>query len=411
MLKKILRRLLMKRHYWRFVGFDELSELYVSQFLRSLGVSIIGIFMPIYLYVLGYNLKQILGLHIIWFGIRLVIVPILGLYVARFGPKHSMLTSQILYVLYLGFLLTIESQQWPLWIIATLGSTAYGLHILAVDVDFSKVKHSNNGGKELGYLTIMVKMGGVVGPLIGGLVANFWSPQASVAIAMVVILLSSIPLFLSKEPVRTRQHLSFKGLSYRTLKRDFVSVMAISNEYVISVIIWPLFAAIFVLGDNTFAKLGVIVAASTFSAIFFSRFLGSLIDNQQGGALLKAGIWANALLHLFRPFATTTVHAAGINLINEPVSAMYKMPYIKGMYDRADSLEGYRIAYLTSMAYAEGIARLMLWSTLFALSYFVSDYTVFVSAFFLGALFSIMISLQRYPALTRKGWGMFKWLP
>ncbi len=43
MLKKIVYSLLRHRHFWREVGFDELSELYVSMMFRGLSISLPGI--------------------------------------------------------------------------------------------------------------------------------------------------------------------------------------------------------------------------------------------------------------------------------------------------------------------------------------------------------------------------------
>lgn len=67
MIQKIINTLLEPRHFWRTVGFDELSEIYTSQMLRSLAASLVGIFVPIYLYKIGYSLVAICFMFLIWF--------------------------------------------------------------------------------------------------------------------------------------------------------------------------------------------------------------------------------------------------------------------------------------------------------------------------------------------------------
>ena len=148
MIQKLIHKILEPRHFWRTVGFDELSELYTSQLLRSLAISTIGVFTPIYLYKLGYSLSSMYD----FFS---------AFVVARIGPKHTMLLSSIIHVIYLSLILTIGDLHYPIMVPAMVGSLAYSLHLLAVQVNFSKIKHVDHGGKELGYMVVVERLGGV----------------------------------------------------------------------------------------------------------------------------------------------------------------------------------------------------------------------------------------------------------
>jgi MFS family permease len=400
MISKFLQRILHQHHFWRTVGFDELSELYSAQLLRSLGISLIGLFTPIYLYTIGYSLVDIALYHVFWFMCRPVLDILMAKIIGRVGPKHSMLLAAFVHITYLGFLITLEDLRWPLLLVATLGSFAYGLHILAVQVDFSKIKHSEHGGKELGILEIMQKIGGVAGPLIGGLIANYFDPRYTIGLAMIVLLGSTIPLFLSSEPVRIKQKITLKGLNYRDHIRDYVSVAPLMVENAISVFIWPLFAAVFLLGDNTFAKLGLIAAISTAVALFVTHAIGSLIDDSKGRLLLRYSIIGNALLHLGRIFVRGPLGVLAVNVLNEPITAGYRMPYIKGLFDASDSLPGYRIAYLSTISAVDSMARLIFWVFVWiALQYF-EHRTVLETTFVVGVFCSLAVMLERFPALN-----------
>ena len=74
MIQKTITKLLKHRHFWRDVGFDELSELYACMLLRSLATGLIGLFVPVYLYKNGYSLQSIFVFYIIFFmqGIRAI---------------------------------------------------------------------------------------------------------------------------------------------------------------------------------------------------------------------------------------------------------------------------------------------------------------------------------------------------
>lgn len=55
MLKQLIYRLFERRHYWREMSFSEMAELYTSRVLRTLAVSMVSIFIAIYLYQNGYG--------------------------------------------------------------------------------------------------------------------------------------------------------------------------------------------------------------------------------------------------------------------------------------------------------------------------------------------------------------------
>jgi hypothetical protein len=402
MFNKILSKLLEPRHFWRTVGFDELSELYTAQLLRSLGISLIGLFTPIYLYKIGYSLQSIALFHVAWFAFR----PIFDLFgaqvIARIGPKHTMLLSSFIHIIYLGLVISIEDLHWPLALVAALGSLAYGLHMLAVAVDFSKIKHTHHGGKELGYLDSMQKVGGILGPLVGGLIASYADPRYTVALAMLVLMLSAIPLFLSGEAVVVHQQIKFKGLPYRKHLRDYLSVIPVTIENTVSVIIWPIYAAIFLLGSNVFAKLGAIAAISTAFSLLAIQKVGAVIDKKKGRRLMHMSLFANAALHMVRPFIKSGYGVLGINLLNEPVTAGYRMPYVKGLYDASDSVPGYRIAYLTSISFVDSLARLSLWVGVYICLGLFSAQSTLQATFILAAICSFGIMIERFPALNEK---------
>lgn len=403
MIFKFLHRILEPRHYWRTVGFDELSELYVSQLLRSLGINLIGLFTPIYLYKLGYSLTTIVLFFVCWHAIRPVFDILSGFIVARIGPKHTMLLASTLHVMYFALIMTLKDMHWPLALVAVVGSCAYGLYLLAFQVDFSKIKHADHGGKELGYMAIVERVGGVLGPLVGGLLANFYDPRYTVALAMLVLIISVLPLFLSTETVAVKQKITFRGLPIRKHLRDYLSVIPTTIENSVSVTIWPLFAAVFILGSNTFAKLGAIATLSTLSCMVLSRSIGSMIDDKKGRNLLEVGVIINAFLHFLRPFVNSVLGVLGVNIINEPITAMYRMPYIKGYYDAADSLPGYRIAYLASMSAVETTARLIFWITVWLLMHHFSEKGVLVTTFFVAGVCSLGILSEKFEALRPRG--------
>ncbi len=400
MIQKVITQLLRRQHYWRTVSFDELSELYTSMFLRSMALNIVGIFVPIYLYRLGYSITSLCAMYVVWFLVRPPLAYISAQAIARFGPKHTMALGVSSHIVFLAVLLSMESMRWPLAFVATVGSFAISSYAMAYEVDFSKVKHRDHGGKELGYVHMFTKVGAILGPLLGGLLATLTSPRYTIAIAIFAMLGSLIPIFMSAEPVKTKQHLRLSGFPWRRHTRDIQSSLFYSADNGASLVVWPLFLGVIIFtGADAFAAVGALTALGTGVALIAIRMIGILIDEQQGGLLLRVGVILNSLVHVSRVFVTVPMQTIPISMINEPITSMFQMPYAKGVYDAADSVPGYRIVYLAIMQVSQAIGLVIFWLIMTAMSLFLSTDMTLRLGFVVAAVQSLGIMLQRFPAL------------
>lgn len=399
MLKKIANRVLAHRHFWREASFDELSELYISMMMRSFALGIIGIFIPVFLLKSGFDISQIAAFFIMFFGSRIVADVLGGFMVAKLGPKHTMLVSYAVQIISATLFLTLHMYHWPLvWLAITWGA-ANSLFFIAFHVDFSKVKHTVHGGKELGYVNAMDRIGSAIGPIAGGLIAVIFGPQYMFLLAVVFLLLGLIPLFRTAEPVRVNQHLSFKALPKARIRRDLFSYMALTVEQNLSIILWPLFLALFVIGDDVYLKLGGLVSLGFLVSILSAYFIGKLVDDKKGKLLLRVGSTLNALLHFFRPLVTTIPAAAIVSVINEIVTVSYRIPYHKGMYDAADHLPGHRIVYIMIMEATGSVAKLFIWVMLYILTLSLGSKEVFVVGFVFAGLASLLIMTEKFKGI------------
>lgn len=396
MLQKMINSVLQPRHFWRTIGFDELSELYASMLLRSLALSLIGLFVPIYLYKLGYTITEILGFFTVFFLVRIPVDIVVAFIVGRIGPKHCIALSTLGNIVYLVMLLTISDLHWPLYALAAVGTLTNSLFFIAFHTDFSKVKHSEHGGKELSYLMILEKIGGVLGPLIGGLLATFTDAKYTIVLAITVFAASLVPLLATKEVVRVHQHVTFKGLPLKKHWRHFTSYACFDAENTISVLLWTFYISLVVFTTGTYAKIGAIAALTTALSIIVANMVGKRVDKKQGKKLRNRSVVINAVIHGLRPFVITPFGAIAISLANDPVTIMYRMPFIKQFYDTADSLPGYRIAFIAASESIAAILRFLVWGAMFVLSLYIDPITAIKCGFFTAVIFSLGIALQPY---------------
>ena len=401
MLQKFMYRLLRHRHFWRGVGFDELSEIYVSMMFRGLSISLTGLFIPLYMLRLGYGVTDVAFVAMFYFFARAACFDLLAAYaVARIGPKHTMIIGNILLITSTSMFLTLGQIHWPIAVLGFVWGGSASFFFIPFHVDFSKIKHKEHGGKELGYVNIMEKLGFAIGPVAGGIIATVFGAQYIFLLATLLLIIGLIPLFQSGEPVRKRQKLDWQGLDVAKLKYDFMSYGALGIENTLCIFLWPLYLGVFVLvGSAAYARLGALSSVSVLASILSAYAIGKVIDNRKGRNLLRISATLNALVHVGRVFVRSYIPAVGTNLANETITAGYRMPYIKGMYDAADDLPGYRIVYITSMEWFGSLMKGVTWALIAILSLGISTHMVMVVGFGIAGICSLLVMTERFRAL------------
>ena len=402
MVEKTIQKILAPAHYWRDMNFDELSELYVAVLMRALAVGLIGLFIPLYMLKLGYGITSIIAMFACFFTTRIVADIAAGYTVARIGPKHTMIVGCLLQIASLGLFVSQQQYHWPLWLLGAVWGMCTSFYFIPFSVDFSKVKHRKHGGKELSYVNIMERIGATLGPVVGGVIASVFGAQYTFYLAIIVLVAGLVPLFRSAEPVRIRQKLDYQGFDISKHMRDYVSVGFLGIENTLSLLWWPLYLGVFILVTRSaYAKLGVLLSLSVLFSILVARAIGRRVDKRQGRHLLRINSILNAFVHLIRPFVQVYPTAVATNIANEVVTVGYRLPYLKGMYDAADDVPGYRIVYISSMESFASIVKATLWWLLTVLSIYVTGKPLFTVGFVVAAFASLGIMSERYKALNQ----------
>lgn len=396
MLQKAIKRALQTSHYWRDTSFDELSELYVSNLLRSVALSIFMIFVPFYLHQNGYSPTAIFTLFGCFFVVRAVADIGFAYAVAKYGPKHTMIMSCVLQITSSALLLSVPSQHWNVLLLALPWAAATSSFFIAYHVSFSKIKHTSKAGHELGHMQAYEKVGYLIGPLIGGVVGSYFGAQYIFLAATLLLFASLVPLFQTSEPTKTDQKLKFKLLPVDRIKHDIFANICLGVENTLCINVWSYYVAVFVLSGAVYAQLGALSAAGVFVAIISAKTIGRLSDTNLARTVLRTSAVLNALMYLVRPFVTGLWGVFAVNSANEALTSGYRMPFMKGIYAAADDLPGLRIVYLSSMESTDSVAKATVWFFLALLATTLTlEWVIFVG-FAIAAVASLGITRERF---------------
>ena len=351
MINTLIHRFLKRRHFWRYATFSEVAELYASRMLRMFALRLVSTFTAVFLYQEGFSLLQI-GLFWGAFYLSKVFFSYpSALIVARRGPKHATLYSNVMAAFSMVALPFVTDPAIGLAALVVWGGLqafSSAMYDLAYLVDFSKVKHDEHAGKEIGYMSILEKLASGLSPLLGGIIALFFGPESIMLMSGVFFMLSAVPLFLTAEPVKLQHSLNFRRYPWRMTWRSFVAETAIGFDVFTTSIAWSLFlvVVIFVSGtDRVYAEIGAVASVTLLFAFAASYTFGRLIDHRRGFELLKFSTYFNSFVHVIRPFVSTPAGVVLTNGANEVATTGYAMPFLRGMFDLADRSKK-RIEYI-----------------------------------------------------------------
>ncbi len=402
MLKKNIEKLLRRTHFWRDVGFDELSELYISNMLRSTALSVFMVFVPFYLYQQHYSPAAILAMYGFFFVARTFSDIGSAFFVARYGPKHAMIISCALQIVSAGLLLSVPSHHWNIALLGLPWGVSASFFFIAYHVEFSKIKHTTKAGRELGHMQTFEKIGFLIGPFVGGVVGSVLGPRYIFLVATILLFMSLIPLFQSAEPTKTRQKLRYKDLPVERLKRDLFSNACLGVENTLCINTWSFYVAVFVLSGTVYAQLGSLSAVAVLVSIVSARLIGHIADTGYARRLLRMSAIANMLTYVVRPFVPNIWGVFTVNSVNEAVTAGYRMPWLKGFYSAADDLPGLRIVYVSSMEATNSITKATVWFFLAILATTLDLKVVLIVSFAIAGVASLGITTERFAVYNTK---------
>lgn len=396
MLKRAIEKILRRNHFWRDVGFDELSELYVSNMLRGIALTIFMVFVPFFLYQEHYSPAAILAMYGIFFAARAVSDIGAGYFVARYGPKHAMIVSCVLQIISASLLLSVPNHHWHIALLAIPWGASASFFFIAYHVVFSKIKHTAKAGAELGHMQIYEKLGYFIGPFVGGVIGSVLGPRYIFLAATILLFMSLIPLFQTAEPVKTHQKLRFKDLPVNQIKYSLFANACLGIENTLCINTWSFYVAVFVLTGTVYAQLGSLTALAVIVSVLSAKLVGHLSDTAYARTTLRVAAVLNSLTYLIRPWVTNVWSVFAVNSANEAVTSAYRMPFMKGIYSEADDLPGLRIVYICSMEASDSIAKGTVWFFLAILATAFDLRSVLYVSFAIAAIASLGIMKERF---------------
>ncbi len=321
--------------WWRFFPKKELTQVYFSAALRSFSISLLAIFVPLYLFQnRGFSLNQTLLFFIFYSVIFALCTPIAAAFASRFGLKHSMLLAGPFYLFFIAALHFLPSTPILLLSASSFLGASQAFHWMGMHLVFYHVSHPRHRAEEVGIRAGAMVMGAILGPLIGGFVITFFGFKVLFMITVLLLLGSAIFLFLSKEQYE-HYHFSVKSMFDKKNWKDSLFFISKGTNVIAEGVVWPLLI-FFILGS--YISMGLVGSLMSLSSGVLFWAIGKYSDSNgyiYRRKIIRWSTFANSIVLVGQAMVTTVAQIFAVSILFSLTNAVREAPLGALEYDKA----------------------------------------------------------------------------
>lgn len=369
------------KHLLHFALNKELSEVYITNVIRSFAFALIGVFVPVYLIKIGYPLSSVFYFYLYWAIWTFFLMALVAKCYTKIGIKHAILFSTPIIIAYFLLLYSLETYSWNLAFVAFVSALANSFYWPAFHIEFIRSSDKEHRGEELGTMNVLSYIAVIFAPLVGGVVIAFFGFKILFGFVALLLLVSPIPLFFSGE-VYTPVKFSFRRVFHRNHLRNFSVFFVEGVVNYTETVIWVVFIFLIL---KSFISLGLLATLVLFFTAFVTFIIGRLSDVMGKRKLMRVGIVSTAVTWFFRTVAKSLLFFGVLNSLFGIAFTFISIPYMALFYNKAAKYSPAEFVVFREVSLALGRIMIMLFiilSSSFIGSFIIAGFSSLVFLFF-----------------------------
>ena len=377
-------------HYFKN---KEMDELYVSIGIKALAQSIIQIFIPIYLYKLGFSISTIALYYIIFFTSITFFMYFSMRLNYHLGLKKVLSLGTFVLIGYYFLLDQLSKGNIHYSIVAITLGLSMAIYYSSFHIYFTKFSDKKHEASEISIIRALFRFAAIIGPLIGAFLITKGSFRASFLIVSGLLFISIFPLFLTKDKKINNPKISINRILKADSKKKGLAYIASGIIGVTAGILWPLF--IF-LNIKKVITLGFIISIGSLITIFFLFMIGKIADKHKR-KMLEVGIYSHSITWPIRLFFLTPVGIFIMNMLSSITLLMIDLPFSKITYEKGRKSKNIANYFLFREMNLQ-IGRI----TVLLIAFFTGTiYWTFILSFFATFLYLVLLKDKKdFPLLS-----------
>lgn len=309
---------------------SSLNSAYIALTLYGIGMSLVGIFIPIYLMEQGFTLNQAL-IHIL---ITKIITLLLSPIVYKTDQKIGLQGTSLIRIPFFltSFITLININPINYYVSAITAGFALAFFWIPIQTFFLHQTHKKKEGSEVGKFLSIPTFFKILSPAIGGIIIATIGFNSLFFIGLIIITLSTLPLFLTNIDKPKLSKLNLKNPKKTLGKQFFELSIADGFVYVAAIVLFPILLYEIL---QSFESIGYISSLGSFFFAISSLIIGKALDNKTKNHYYKTGAIIFSITLMLRPLITTELGFFLIIMIGAISASLYETSYITQFFKNA----------------------------------------------------------------------------
>jgi hypothetical protein len=374
-------------HFGRFIH-NKYNDLVIADTLRQIALSMISVFVPIYLLDLGFSLASVFLYLFLSYAGQTFATYIVTSRIERWGVKHTLIFSYLINIVLYLMLSSAEAiiagipHLWFIFLIAVISAIQIAFFWTSHHFYFLETDDGNGSGSKTGILNGIPVLFGIIGPLLGGFLITEEGFSLVFMISSLLLILASGSLFFSKNiKIKTKKITLKKTLDLDRSSKNWIYVLQ-GFKLVVFAVSWPLI--MYYLDISLIGIGGVYFLANVVHSIFCYES-GSWSDKRGSRRIIQIGLIGHNISLIARGLVTTITGASIWTVMGGMFGAMNAIPMEADFYRYAKKIRDHANANMNREFYII-IGKLFLMIFLFITLLFFSELTTLRISMFLSSI-------------------------
>lgn len=314
-----------------------MRSMFFASLIRSAADESLGIFTPLFLFLLGrshvfFSFLPVDGfvagvlVLIAYYALQRLMVLVLtfpgAVFIRRFGYVFGMVVGNMARIgTVVGFILAGQDPRWLLFSLI-MGGIDIVFYWISHDTVFAQEVHKKEIGRDIGALAFLTKLLQIGVPALAGLIIVTFGYPVLFALACVLFVTACIPLFFLPHI----DHASVPSLkelgSWLGDKQYQAFAFALVGRYmdILALLLWPVYVFAII---GQIERVGYIFSLVLFLSLVVTYVIGWYFDHKKAGKLFVASGCIMSLTWIGRLFVRGIWDIVGIEMVNKLASSVY----------------------------------------------------------------------------------------
>ncbi len=269
--------------------------------LHAFGQALVSVFIPIFLFKLGFSLSEILGFYILWNFIDVPLNLLAGKLIQIKGARFTVLLGLFCQVGYFIILYNLHHSLWMLLSLAVVMAMFDAFYWVGHLYIFASAAHKSKTIRtQVGFLKVIRLLGALTAPLIGAWVLGVSDQRTLIFFSTIVVFASLLPLFKMRHLKFIPETADLSPKSFfkarpEKINYSFTAIQAVIEE--VETVILPFFIFYSFSNLKSVALVPVLIASAE---LVLSYWVGRLSLKKNIAKLISLGSFAIAIIWIAR---------------------------------------------------------------------------------------------------------------